>query len=48
MLYCLLYHLIDIMTFGAIMCSLKDKKKGYKKERKNILKWARDWGKFMS
>ena len=34
MLYCLLYHLIDIMTFGAIMGSLKDKKKGYKKERK--------------
>ena len=33
MLYCLLYHLIDIMTFGAIMGSLKDKK-GYKKERK--------------
>ena len=34
MLYCLLYHLIDIMTFGAIIGSLKDKKKGYKKERK--------------
>ena len=34
MLYCLLYHLIDIMTFGAIMGSLKDKKKGYKNERK--------------